>query len=43
LRGRIKVGKKTGNIGKMGEGKEVTLSKDKNEIRVETDIPFSKR
>lgn len=30
-------------MGKIGEGKEVTLSRDKNEIRVETDIPFSKR
>lgn len=43
LRGRIKVNKKTGNIGKAGEGKEVTLARDKNEVRVETEIPFSKR
>lgn len=35
--------KKTGNIGKVGEPKEVTLSRDKNEIRVDTEIPFSKR
>ncbi len=30
-------------VGKEGEGKEVTLVRDKNEIRVETEIPFSKR
>ena len=43
MRGRIKVNKKTGNIGKPGDGKEVTLSREKNELRVETDIAFSKR
>lgn len=43
LRGKIKIDKKTGKVGKSGEGKEVTLSRDKNEIRVETEIPFSKR
>lgn len=43
LRGRIKVNKKTGNVGKPGEGKEVTLSRDKNEVCVEADIPLSKR
>lgn len=43
LRGRIKVNKKTGNIGRVGEGKEVTLSRDRNELKLEADIPFSKR
>ena len=30
-------------VGKEGEGKEVTLSRDKNEIKVETETQFSKR
>ncbi len=30
-------------VGQPGEGKEVTLARDKNEIKVETDIAFSKR
>jgi len=44
LRARIKVGGKTGvSVGKPGEGKEVTLSRTKNDIEVSADIPFSKR
>jgi len=44
LRGKIKVNKKTGvGVGQPGDGKDVTLSRDKNEIKVETDIAFSKR
>ena len=44
LRGKIKVGGKVGvNVGKPGEGKEVTLARIKNEIEVVTDVPFSKR
>lgn len=31
------------NVGKPGEGKEVTLSRAKNDIEVSTEIPFSKR
>ena len=31
------------NVGKPGEGKEVTLSRSKNEIEVTAEIPFSKR
>ncbi|XP_064383846.1 large ribosomal subunit protein eL22-like [Halichondria panicea] len=44
LRGRIKVGGKVGtNVGRPGEGKEVTLSRAKNDIEVSAEIPFSKR
>ena len=44
MRGKIKVNKKTGvGVGQPGEGKAVTLARDKNEIKVETDIAFSKR
>ena len=31
------------NVGKPGEGKEVTLSRAKNDIEVSAEIPFSKR
>ena len=44
MRGRIKVGGKAGvHVGKPDEGKEVTLSRDKNEVLLTTDMPFSKR
>ena len=44
MRAKIKVGGKAGaHVGKPGEGKEVSLSRDKNEIHLSTDIPFSKR
>ena len=44
MRARIKVGGKAGtHVGKPEEGKEVTLSRDKNEVLLSTDMPFSKR
>lgn len=38
LRGKIKVNGKTGKL-----GSEVTLKRDKNEIAITSEIPFSKR
>ncbi len=38
LRGKIKVNGKTGKL-----GNEISLQRDKNEITVSSDIPFSKR
>ena len=44
MREKIKVGGKAGvHVGKPDEGKEVTLSRDKNEVLLTTDMPFSKR
>ena len=44
MRARIKVGGKAGaHVGKPDEGKEVTLSRDKNEVLLTTDMSFSKR
>ena len=36
-------GKAGVHVGEPDEGKEVTLSRDKNEILLTTDMPFSKR
>ena len=44
MRPRIKVGGKAGvHVGKQDEGKEVTLYREKNEVILTTDMPFSKR
>ena len=45
MRARIKVGGKAGvHVGaKPEDGKEVTLTRDRNEIQLTTDMTFSKR